>query len=407
MPTATAGVEDVRVGARIRELRRHLQISQDELGGDRFSGSYISHLEKGRRAITTEVLDYFAAQLGTTPGRLVGDDPIVTVTTPTAPPASTAESGVDRYTVHLAREAYARCEYELAGRLAGRITETAPVEGESWWDMALVLSRSLFETGRYAEAQQVSTQMITHPIAVASPMLRAEAMVLSSRAARFGNDLGSAFQLASDARTLVAGTDSAVELESLLVLIGAAKVIDEHAPVDHWVARLAELSQQLPSRHDRGLASWILGNVRYGEDVAAGEALHAEAATLLNPQADLRTWGRFHKARAALRMTLKRTEQVAEWLSVARVSFQMSGAPDDVIELHIDEAKLAILESRHAEALRLIDYALSDEALTQSDHTHSDALEVKVMALSGLGRDAEAAEVSTRMDELRQAARSR
>lgn len=406
MPTATAGVDDVRVGARIRELRRHLQISQDELGGDRFSGSYISHLEKGRRAITTEVLEYFATQLGTTPGRLIGNEPIVTVTAPVAPSAP-ADQGVDRYTVHLAREAYARCEYELASRLAARVTETAPFEGESWWDMALVLSRSLFETGRYAEAQQVSTQMFTHPIALASPMLRAEAMVLSSRAARFGNDLGSAFTFASDARTLVAGTDSAVELESLLALIGAAKVIDAQAPVDQWVDRLAELSHQLPSRHDRGLACWILGNVRYAQDVAAGEALHDEAETLLNPQADLRTWGRFHKARAALRMTLERTEQVAEWLSVARVSFQMSGAPDDVIELHVDEAKLAILENRHAEALRLIDYALTDDALTQSDHTHGDALEVKVMALVGLGRDAEAAEVSSRMHALRQTARSR
>ena len=36
-------------GARLREHRRSRGLSQCDLGGDRFTGSYISHLESGRR----------------------------------------------------------------------------------------------------------------------------------------------------------------------------------------------------------------------------------------------------------------------------------------------------------------------------------------------------------------------
>ncbi len=41
-------------GVMLRQARKSKGMSQAELGGDKFSGSYISHLESGRRAATPE-----------------------------------------------------------------------------------------------------------------------------------------------------------------------------------------------------------------------------------------------------------------------------------------------------------------------------------------------------------------
>ncbi len=57
---------------RLKEARQERGMSQTDLGGERYSGSYISHLEKGRRAPTPEVVDYLASRLGVAPTTLVG-----------------------------------------------------------------------------------------------------------------------------------------------------------------------------------------------------------------------------------------------------------------------------------------------------------------------------------------------
>ena len=51
------------IGARIRTLRRRLGMSQAELGGPTYSHAYISHLERGARRPTREVLEHIAQRL--------------------------------------------------------------------------------------------------------------------------------------------------------------------------------------------------------------------------------------------------------------------------------------------------------------------------------------------------------
>ena len=60
----SASLAHSEFGARLRETRKRLGLSQSELGGDRYSGSYISHLESGRRAASAEVIEFLAGRLG-------------------------------------------------------------------------------------------------------------------------------------------------------------------------------------------------------------------------------------------------------------------------------------------------------------------------------------------------------
>ena len=52
------------IGEVIRQVRRLRNLTQQELAGERFSKSYVSAIEHHRTAPSTEVLRYFAEQLG-------------------------------------------------------------------------------------------------------------------------------------------------------------------------------------------------------------------------------------------------------------------------------------------------------------------------------------------------------
>src|SRR5947209_11495420 len=52
------------IGEFIRQARRQQNITQTELGGKRFSKSYVSAVERNKIASSTEALRFFAEQLG-------------------------------------------------------------------------------------------------------------------------------------------------------------------------------------------------------------------------------------------------------------------------------------------------------------------------------------------------------
>ncbi len=56
----TASLAHNGFGARLRQTRKRLGMSQAEVGGERYSGSYISHLESGRRAAPADVIEFLA-----------------------------------------------------------------------------------------------------------------------------------------------------------------------------------------------------------------------------------------------------------------------------------------------------------------------------------------------------------
>ncbi|AEV82007.1 regulatory protein [Actinoplanes sp. SE50] len=63
-------------GGRLRELRKARGFSQRELAAPRYTAAFVSSVESGRRAPSTDAVAYFAERLGVTPRALTtGEDP--------------------------------------------------------------------------------------------------------------------------------------------------------------------------------------------------------------------------------------------------------------------------------------------------------------------------------------------
>lgn len=54
----------VTFGKRLRDYRKRLGLTQEDLSGDRYSAAYISHLEAGKREPSNEAIGYIADRLG-------------------------------------------------------------------------------------------------------------------------------------------------------------------------------------------------------------------------------------------------------------------------------------------------------------------------------------------------------
>jgi transcriptional regulator with XRE-family HTH domain len=52
------------IGESIRQLRRQQNLTQSELGGERYSKSYVSALERDKITPSLQALQFFAGQLG-------------------------------------------------------------------------------------------------------------------------------------------------------------------------------------------------------------------------------------------------------------------------------------------------------------------------------------------------------
>lgn len=76
------------LGARIRRLRQERGLTQAQLAGERFSESYVSLIESGKRSPTAEALVHLAETLGSSVEAISGESPL--------PDAATAEMFIRR-----------------------------------------------------------------------------------------------------------------------------------------------------------------------------------------------------------------------------------------------------------------------------------------------------------------------
>src|SRR5436305_6731524 len=67
----TRGIPDgIRLGERLRELRRAAGMTQSDLAGERFSKEYVSQIERGKTRPTLETIEWLAGRLGVDAGFL-------------------------------------------------------------------------------------------------------------------------------------------------------------------------------------------------------------------------------------------------------------------------------------------------------------------------------------------------
>lgn len=378
-------------GQLLRQSRRSRKMSQVELGAGRYTGSYISHLESGRRAPTPEVIEFLARRLGVSPLewgiREHYDKPA------TLRAESEAQPGAVENLLVAERAWYDRdwSSAEDHGRRAAASARAAG-DGIRHWEAMYVVAQAQFAKGQFTEAAELAEEIAGWEAARRYAVARAQSLSLASIANRAGSRIG--WAIALGARAVEAARDAAplILTEALMSLVSALTEAGHGADeINPYLRRLDELMPQLASPHSRGMVAWTLGTAAYEMgDSQEGAARYDQARTLLNPHRDLRLWLRFHSSDADCRLDIGSTDGVAELLRVSSTGLEIIGNPFDVVQLRQSRARLASLEGDHAQAVSVIEELLADPVLGNPEYNQGMSEWIYAEALRALGRSAEA-----------------
>ena len=395
--TLTASVTPAVFGVRLRAARKRRGLSQSELGGDRFTGSYISHLESGRRAASEEVIDFLAKRLGVAPEEL-GIEQVLPL------PVHDLDDTDALEHLLVAERAWYDRDWTTAGELATRAAASAihtrqPVRH---WQALYVQAQAALAEGDHADAIHFAEQLAAHQVAASSPTLRAQALCLSATAHRVGDELPMALVHAGQAVELAQDGPPIVLADALMCLVSVALEAGRPtAESDRLCRRLEDVSMRVESVHARGVIHWALGTAAFmSGNVGRGLEFHESALDLLSPRQDLRMWLRLNRSAASCRLDAGITEGVRQLLEVARSGLALIGSAFDVFGLRHAEAKLALLEGRPQEAKALVEALLVDPALRPAVITDGSAEELLADILLELGEKGLARAAFVRAAEL-------
>jgi transcriptional regulator with XRE-family HTH domain len=390
----------------LRNSRRQHGLSQIELGGDRYSGSYISLLESGRREPTPEVVEFLSRRLGVSPlewgVRLRHDVDENGQLAPAPAQPATVEN------LMVAERAWYDRDWLAAAAHAGLAARSAAAAGETdrYWEASYVLAQAKFNNGEFEEAARLADQLSDHETAVKFGVARTQALSLASIAFRANGNLG--WAVAYGARAVEAAGDGAVIIraEALMSLVSALSEIGHVQESSPYLARLEQLLPELASDHSRGLVMWTIGTAALkAGDAARGLEWHARAGELLSPQRDLRLWLRFHRSAANARLELGIVEGVAEMLRISSTGLEVIGNVPDVIELRQSLARLALLEGRPNDAIDLIRSVLDDPVMGLEKTTRGTSELLLAEGLAAVGDGGAAGHFATAAELLERGGR--
>ena len=377
----------VQFGTLLREARRRQGLSQNELGAGRYSGSYISHLESGRRAATPEVIEFLSRRLGVSPlewGVSPAGDPAQLIAGDTIEDLLVAER--------------AWSEHDWAAAIlhstqAAAIAEAAGDTGRHW-EALYVLAMARFSSGDFAAAATLAEQLAEHETARKFTVARAQALSLASVSFRASDRLGWAVAYGARAVESASAAPPIILSEALMALVSAMSEAGHSAKESRpYLDRLAELSPRLTSDHSQGLIAWTMGTAEFAAgDVAAGLEHHTRAKALLDARRDLRLWLRFHRSAASCRLDAGIVEGVPELVHTAALGLQILGNHHDVVELRQVEAKLALLNGKAEECARIMSAVLDDPVLGGPDVSRGATELLLAEALKAMGTVAAARE---------------
>lgn len=374
-------------GAMLRQARKSKGMSQAELGGDTFSGSYISHLESGRRTATPEIIEFVSRRLGLSPLEWG-----VSAKTDLGRPVA----GELIEDLLIAERAWSDHDWNAALTHAQQAADVAAAAGD-WdreWESRYVMAQALFASGEFARAADLAETLIEHPTAGRYPVARAQALCLASISNRASDRLGRAVALGARAVEVSATLPPIIEAEALMALVSAMSEAGhpaaESAP---YLDRLEALSAELTSAHSRGMIAWAIGTAEFmAGDIAAGIAHHQQAQGLLDARRDLRLWSRFQRSAASCLLGAGITEGVPELVRTASLGIEILGNNHDLAELRQVEAQLALHSGDPERAVRIATEVLADPVLGAKDVSHSGTELVLAEALAACGRYEEARE---------------
>lgn len=376
--------QGVHFGHQLRESRLHRGLSQVALGGDKYSGSYISHLESGRRAPTAEVIDFLARRLGVSPLEWGIHGPATT----TGPGGEHPGPDIVENLL-VAERARSDRDWVSAETHAEKAAAGAAAAGDSvrHWEATYVMAQAKFAGAQFAAAADMARLLAEHEAAREFPVARAQALSLASIAYRSSDRLGWAVAYAARAVEAASSAPPIILAEALMALVSALSEAGHSAgEVADYVARLEAISPRLTSNHSRGMVAWAIGTAAFkSSDIARGLAWHEQAKALLDPQRDLRLWLRFHRAAANCRLDAGLTEGVSELLRVSATALEIIGNPLDVVELRQAQARLAVLQGDPATAMAVIGSITDDPTLSASGYSRAVSELILADSASALG----------------------
>ena len=280
-------------GTRVRELRQERGWSKARLGGDEYTASYISYIESGRRAPSSDAAMYLADQLSVDP---------VTLGFGEAADVGT-ELDIVSYLVLADRALHTR-EWSTALDATTRAEEMALATDrlDRVWEAQYLRCRVLVEKSDYSEAVELVLELCDGVVTSQSITVRAEVLNLAARILRSVGRLGEALEKGLEARRIA--PDVPRRVEAILQCCAArAELGDAPSSMMAEIHELQELANHLPDGHLKGRIYWYVGNVQhYIGDTAAGERSHAEAAVMIRGAADLVLWSRVQQVIAHFRM---------------------------------------------------------------------------------------------------------
>ena len=367
------------LSTRLRDLRLQAGLTKTALAKPRYTVSYVSQIEAGRRTPSGEAVAFFAGQLGVSAQFLA-----------TGIPEEIEEElrfRLEEARARLREADPARAE-DMARQVMARAGEydLTAIRGEA----SLVAAEALAEAGRLPQAIDAYEEVLEADL---SERDRALAVVGLARAYRTVGDLVYAGQLVE---TFLSRTDRspldptfAAELHSVLVSIYFER--GDMARAERAARHALAAAAGAGSLELRARTYWYAARV-LAEQKKWVDALEmsSRARMLMEEMDDRQSVARLHNAYAFLCLEAEppRLEEAREHLDQAEALLSELSARGELAYIHEERGRLALLLHRPDEALQWAERGLAD--------TNPDGLEaarclyLKGRALSELKRLEEA-----------------
>jgi tetratricopeptide (TPR) repeat protein len=372
----------VELADRIRDLRVQAGLSKTALAKPRYTLSFVSQIEAGRRTPSEEALAFFAERLGVSSRYLATGMP---------------EDIEERLSYRLEEARVAL----RGGRPHEAIDVLDPVRAQAeeyalpaLRSQALILAGdALIQQGKVNQAVDVLEEAREGDLSQ-----RDEGLVVAAlaRAYRIVGDLAYAAEIVESflARRDRGPLDLSVVVELQSVLISIYFERGDMLRAERAARRALAAAPLLTSLEQRARTYWYVGRV-LAEARQWDEALDVatRARVLMEELDDQRSVARLHNAYAFICIESEppRLEDAREHLDKAEAVLVDLGAPGDLLPTYTERGRLALLEDRPGEALEYAERALADSPPEELERARTVYL--KGRALAALRRTGEAREV--------------
>jgi tetratricopeptide (TPR) repeat protein len=373
------------LGMRFRELRERAGLSSTALAVPKYTVSYVSQIEAGRRVPSREAMDYFAGRLGVSPRYLSTGVP----------------DGIEftlRYHLESARMQLKDQPAE-AQSLIRRLLDQADQYGLSriHAQARATLGDAFRGQGRMREAIDEYEEALDEELPERERGIVVGAL---ARTYRSVGDLTYAAEIVESylKRQKLQPLDPSVATDLQAVLISIYFERGDVIRAERAARRALSAADQQVGQEVRAIAYWHASRV-LAETKQWDEALElaTRARILLEEVDDTRRVARLHNAYAfiCLEADPPRTEEARRHLELAESMLAGAATPGDLGPVFTERSRLALLEDQPQEALAEAERAL---AVSESDELEAArSLFLRGRALGMLERRTEAS------DSLRQA----